>query len=284
MKIQCACGAKFAFDITPEMARNPVRFVCPTCGLDSSDRVNHLVRQELDRLGLGPGATAAQPVQLPQTEAAPGVSSPTGLDVKPDVPDVSAPIPCPKHPGQFATERCCVCSKPICPKCMDLFGYVCSPLCRGKAEARGIAVPVCAGKTSVKEAKLWRRTAWVGGSIGALAVALLGFWFWYSWIGGQPRVVYAVAFAQPAYSGETAVSGGDQLVFLHGLTLARHDLKQKKPVWSRQLIDDKEFEDAVANAMQLRKAAIDKALGNNPDLELKMPDPLGQFPRQAYAL
>ena len=157
---------------------------------------------------------------------------------------------------------------------MDLFGYVCSPLCRGKAEARGIAVPVYAGKTSVKEAKLWRRTAWVGGSIGTVAVALLGFWFWYAWIGGQPRVVYSVAFAQPAYSGETAVSGEDQLVFLHGLTLARHDLKQKKPVWSRPLIDDKEFEDAVAKAMRERKAAIDKALGDNPDLDLKMPDPV----------
>ena len=126
----------------------------------------------------------------------------------------------------------------------------------------------------MKEAKLWRRTAWVGGSIGTVAVALLGFWVWYTSIGGQPRVVYSVAFAQPAYSGETAVSGEDQLVFLHGLTLARHDLKQKKPVWSRPLIDDKEFEDAVAKAMRERKAAIDKALGDNPDLDLKMPDPV----------
>ena len=47
MKIQCACGAKYAFDITPDMARNPVRFVCPGCGLDSSEYVNQLVREEL---------------------------------------------------------------------------------------------------------------------------------------------------------------------------------------------------------------------------------------------
>ena len=57
MKIQCACGAKYAFDATPEMVENPVRFVCQNCGLDSSDFVNGLIRQEL---GLAkPAARAA---------------------------------------------------------------------------------------------------------------------------------------------------------------------------------------------------------------------------------
>src|ERR1039458_4539072 len=51
MKIQCSCGAKYAFDITPEMAQNPVKFVCPDCGLDSSDYVNRLVRVELMEQG-----------------------------------------------------------------------------------------------------------------------------------------------------------------------------------------------------------------------------------------
>ena len=63
MKIQCSCGAKYAFDVSPEMAKNPVRFVCPACGLDASDFVNNLVRQEL---GLaGPAAAAPAPVALP---------------------------------------------------------------------------------------------------------------------------------------------------------------------------------------------------------------------------
>ena len=47
MKIQCSCGAKYTFDITPDMADKPVRFVCQQCGLDSSDFVNNLIRQEL---------------------------------------------------------------------------------------------------------------------------------------------------------------------------------------------------------------------------------------------
>src|SRR5215472_18515898 len=47
MKLQCPCGAKYAFDVTPEMAGKPIRFVCSACGLDSSDYVNSLIRQEL---------------------------------------------------------------------------------------------------------------------------------------------------------------------------------------------------------------------------------------------
>ena len=32
MKIRCSCGTKYEFAITPEMAREPVKFVCPQCG------------------------------------------------------------------------------------------------------------------------------------------------------------------------------------------------------------------------------------------------------------
>src|SRR5437667_132118 len=56
---------------------------------------------------------------------------------------------CPKHPSELAAEKCYVCSKPICPKCMELFGYVCSPLCRAKAASHGIAVPIYEGQSSV---------------------------------------------------------------------------------------------------------------------------------------
>jgi len=46
MKLQCSCGAKYALDASPEMVSHPVKFVCPSCGLDSSDFVNQLIRQE----------------------------------------------------------------------------------------------------------------------------------------------------------------------------------------------------------------------------------------------
>src|SRR6185503_4771637 len=70
--------------------------------------------------------------------------------------------PCPKHPSQLIVEHCLVCQKPMCPKCMELFGYVCSPLCRAKAEANGIEVPVFAGQKSVMEAKRWRKVGRIG--------------------------------------------------------------------------------------------------------------------------
>src|SRR5438552_15677076 len=47
MKIQCSCGTKYSFDLTPEMARAPITFVCQNCGADSSQMVNQLIRHEL---------------------------------------------------------------------------------------------------------------------------------------------------------------------------------------------------------------------------------------------
>jgi hypothetical protein len=41
------CGVKSAFEITEEMHHHPVRFACPACGLDASEFVDGLIRQEL---------------------------------------------------------------------------------------------------------------------------------------------------------------------------------------------------------------------------------------------
>ena len=96
---------------------------------------------------------------------------------------------------------------------MELFGYVCSPLCRGKAETKGIAVPVYAGQQSVRESRKWRRTGVVAGAIGLLVMAVLGVWFWYAWFGSVPRTYWSVRFDEPAYSGQSAFCGKDQIVF-----------------------------------------------------------------------
>src|SRR5207244_11307494 len=122
----------------------------------------------------------------------------------------------------------------------------CSPLCKAKAESHGIDLPVYQGQKSFVEARVWRKTAWIGGSLCALALAVLGFWFWYGWFGSMPRTAFSVRFGEPAYSGQSALVAPDQIVFLHGATLARHDLKQKKEIWSRRLIDQPEIDAAVA--------------------------------------
>ncbi len=276
MKVQCDCGTKYSFDVTPEMASRPVQFVCQVCGLDSSVRVNELIRQELAAAMAVPAPAAVPPAPSPPTararvvvaQRAVGGGGAATVAAEPE----SAPL-CLKHPGQVAAYRCYVCQKPICPQCMELFGYVCSPLCKARAESHGIEVPVYAGQKSVVEARLWRKVGLISGSVAALIVAVLGLWFWYAWFGSRPKPVFAVRFEQPAYSGQCLLAGKDQIVFLHGGTLSRYDLKLKKEIWSRDLIDKKRIADAVAVQMKAIRAAVDSSSELDLDRPLRMPSP-----------
>ncbi len=237
MKIQCSCGTKYAFDITPEMGRTPVRFVCQKCGLDSSELVNELIRQELSAAVPAEAPPAvAEPVATPAATARMRIATaqqPVQADETPAASD--APRYCLKHNNQIATHRCVVCQKPICPKCMELFGYLCSPFCKTKAEALKIDVPVYAGQKTVVEAKYWKKVGKIFAAAGGVTAALFGFWFWYAWFGSVPHPVFSVRFDDPAYTGEGRFCGKDQIVFLHGPTLARYDIKAKKKIWSLEL-------------------------------------------------
>ena len=51
-----------------------------------------------------------------------------------------------------------------------------------------------------------------------------------------------------AYSGRSQLVGRDQIVFLHGGTLARYDLKTKKPVWSQELVTQQQIDDMIKAA------------------------------------
>ena len=254
MKIQCACGAKYAFDVTPEMAENPVRFVCQSCGLDSSDFVNGLIRQELAlaRPATVPPPAAPAATTAPASTAAPRLrvahaAEPAGQTAE-TAAGPGAPQLCLRHGGEICTERCVVCQKPICPKCMEHFGFVCSPLCKAKADARKINVPVYEGQKWVVEAQFWQKTGRITGAIAAVVVALLGVWFWYAWFGSVPHPVFSVRFTDAAHSGQSRLCGKSQIVFLHGGTLARYDIRSKKQIWSRDLIDPQQVKNAVARA------------------------------------
>ena len=246
MKIQCACGAKYAFDATPEMLQNPVRFVCPGCGLDSSEYVNELIRREF----------------AGQTPAAPPPSESPRLKISHAQPEPSAPAEdataspaeerCAKHPREAAVSHCVVCGKPICGQCMKLFGHVCSPLCRAKAEAQNIEVPVFAGQSSVADARYWRKAGAIGGLTAAVVIAALGFWTWYAWIASVPHTAFSIRFDDRAYAGESQLCGTNQIVFLHGGTLARCDIKSKKQIWSVELVTKRQISDLAARLKQLR--------------------------------
>jgi hypothetical protein len=266
MKIQCSCGAKYSFDITPEMGQTPIRFVCQNCGLDSSDLVNELIRQEL---------AAATPVDAPP----PLMAAPTPAGAPPAgtsrmriqaskaaaAADTAALEFCARHPGQPATHHCLVCEKPICRKCLELFGQVCSPLCKAKAEAQGMAIPEYKGKKSAVEAGQWRKVCLAAWAIGVVVAGLLGFWFWYAWFGSVPKPVFSIRFTEPAHSGESVLCGKDQLVFLHGDTLARCDLMATREIWSRQLIDRQQVADAAALELKEMRAEKIQLSARNPD-------------------
>src|SRR6266404_194322 len=295
MKVQCSCGAKYAFEITLEMRSNPVRFVCPACGADASEFVDGLIRQELGQSATPGGrvvsilAMAETPVPTSSLEArirsaspqAPGLAS-APLRVRIGMPEFSPPeieapepgIPprCLKHPTELAEEECRVCSKPICPKCMELFGYVCSPLCKAKADSHGIQVPIYKGQRSVAQARLWRKTAWIGSSIAILAVGLIGFRIWH-WFGSAPKEVYSIRFPEPVFSGQTMPAGKNQIIFLRGGTLARHDMQQKKEIWSSYVIDKDEIKAEVAKELKEAKDLIYKANNEAWENVPRMPDP-----------
>src|SRR5438093_7631192 len=249
MKIQCSCGAKYAFDLIPDLAQRPVQLICQACGLDLSQPANDLIRQELARAGGVSPAPQPPPtvrVRIHQREAAPEPVAPQPAE---------AEEICPKHPDQLATDRCFVCAKPICPKCMELFGYVCSPLCKAKANSHGLQVPVYSGQRSLVEARLWRWTAWIGSTVAILAVGLIGFRIWH-WFGSAPKEVYSIRFPEPVYSGQTMLAGKDQIIFLRGGTLSRHDMQQKKESWSSYVIDKDEIKAEVARELKEAKDLI----------------------------
>jgi len=301
MKIQCSCGAKYAFEVTPEQVRQPVKFICPACGYDGSDFVNQLIRQQFEPAAAGVTTAMAPPIEV---APAPAVTATAGVPVE----EVSAPAPaesasgaqarpaalqvrlhqsgekaresaptrsdprhCPKHPGQNTVEKCFVCGKPICPKCMYLFGYLCSATCKGKADLQGIAVPVYAGQRALIERRHWRRVGLVTGAAGAVMAAFLGGWVWYAWFGSRPSTAYSVRFPKPAYAGAVRLCATNQIVFLHGGTLARHDLKEKREIWSRELIDKQQLEREAENEVKVLRRQKSKVEEEEPDSEIKIP-------------
>jgi hypothetical protein len=222
--------------------------------LDSSDFVNQLIRQEFAGQTPPPPpapAPAMPPPPLPAT-AAPRMRIVMAAPVATPPAAATESKLCSKH-HERATEKCSVCHQPICPKCLELFGYFCSPLCKGKAEAQHLNVPVYAGRHDVVEAKYWRKMGWVAAGFVAAIILFLGLWTWFAWFGSVPHPYLSVRFedGDRGYSGSVHLAGQDQVVFLHGGTLARYDLKSKQKVWSHELITKSQIEATLKAASEM---------------------------------
>jgi hypothetical protein len=306
MKVQCNCGAKYAIDVTPEMARDPVRFVCPSCDLDLSGPINELIRQEL---GITPAPVPVPPPAMAQpvtpaskstkmrvaiAHAAPATAvaaaAPARLSISkgtstathgtatataaPPSDGNSDGQPCSKHRGEFSVENCYVCRKPLCPKCMELFGYVCSPLCRAKANSNGINVPIFAGQKSVREAQQWRKIWFTGAGISAAVVLILGVWIWYAFIGSVPHPIFSVRFPEMAYAGGSRLTGKNEIVFLHGGLLARYGLGSKKAIWTNEIITKEQLDAEIDRQMNGYIESLNNAIKRGADSEFRPHVPL----------
>jgi hypothetical protein len=282
------------------MARDPVRFICPECNTDLSGPINELVRQELGLAVTPVAAAAPAPIRIP-APAADAVTIPAAaprpsqVETAPDAPArlsisrsastathgtaVEAPPqaattddgqPCPKHKGEVIVEHCYVCRKPLCPKCMELFGYVCSPLCKARAESHGIYVPVFAGQRSVREAQQWRKTGLVGSAIAAVVFAVIGFWGYYAFYLSRPHSIFSVRFPELAYAGSSQIPTNKQIVFVHGGILARYPLGSKTAVWTNALITPEQLEAQVDRVMQAIQERVNYEVKMGVDSENRM--------------
>src|SRR4051812_43237703 len=111
IKVLCPCGAKFRFEIEPVNGRLPGPVACPTCGGDATELANIVIAQQL--AGMQPVA----PMVMASTAEAPQSIMPPAGEM------------CPKHRTEMSAAECFVCRKPICLKCMEQFGYLCSSYC-----------------------------------------------------------------------------------------------------------------------------------------------------------
>ncbi len=315
IKIQCPCGAKYAFEVAPECAARPVTFVCQQCGLDSSAAVNQIIRQQFGAAAAPPAepkpgaqtppaaaaaapvACAASPAPGPPPQRVHVPTSATPSTPKPAAQPAPAPVAavaaasapaaqvCRRHGDQVTVSECAVCHKPICPKCLEQFGYLCSAYCKAQAEKLELDVPVYEFQKHRVEANYWRKVRWISAGIALLVLSLLGVWGWYLFIGSHPKVIYSVKLREADSGGFCRLISPDDVLMRHGDRLVRYDVKQRKEVWSTVLVENKHVADMAAAWLEKRELEQEKwklaraRLKASGKLDEDFPEPAEEKPR-----
>lgn len=198
IKILCACGTKFAFDVEPIGGKMPAAVACPSCSIDATEAANEIIAQQL---GMMPPAqeAAAAPVSIRVGLTAPGTAAVKVAAAAP-APDIAGePVGemCARHATSPAAANCVVCHKPICLDCMTVFGYLCSAYCKGLAARKNISVPRYEGMRSElieSETKKGNKFLFAAAAVLFLCV---GIFAWYSFIGSKPKMAWNLQ-ASPA--------------------------------------------------------------------------------------
>jgi hypothetical protein len=105
IKILCACGTKFKFDVEPVNGRMPGPVNCPGCGADATEQANEIIRSALyppaEPLAAAPGAPAPAPVGLRINRPA---APPPGEPVPAAGGEAPLPRPVPLRPAPVRRE------------------------------------------------------------------------------------------------------------------------------------------------------------------------------------
>ncbi len=292
IKILCPCGTKFAFEVEPIGGRMPVRVQCPECNADATELANAVIAEQLSPTPGGPPASAPQPPEAPRVRIRASVPKPPETAAPPPPPppppvaepaqprlrvagsDDAAPPPapaagdvefCSHHPTNRATEHCRVCGKPICPQCMELFGYVCSVYCRSKAEREKLALPRYAQQRSViaDAARAKARLAMV--AVAAVAVLLLGGWIWWTFFGTRPHVVYSLPIPKAERGTIYEMLSPTEVLAVKERQLTLLDITTGKEVWTTALEGAKSVASAEVTSAKTREA-LKPTSGPTPEL------------------
>jgi hypothetical protein len=195
VKLLCPCGTKFAFEVEPVDGQMPEPVQCPTCGADSTAAANGIIRQALAGVASTPAAKPA-PVRI-GTAPLPSPAPPGPPATQTAEETEQAVTRCSKHPLEVAAAECTVCGKPICQRCLEQFGFLCSVYCKEQAEKRKLVVPSFAGQKVHARAREHRQQNRFMLVVGLAAVAIIAVWAWYSLYASQPRLAYRLG--EPAF-------------------------------------------------------------------------------------
>ncbi|HET7626702.1 MAG TPA: PQQ-binding-like beta-propeller repeat protein [Verrucomicrobiae bacterium] len=284
IKVQCDCGSRFSFDVEPINGKMPVRIQCPSCGADDTALADAVIQEKLalEKPNVSPGApenSPARPRLHLQTSASAATAPPASAHENETVGASAESERCAKHPQEPAAEHCRVCKKPICLKCMELFGYVCSVYCRNEAERRKLQLPIYKNQRAVVQQNASRRAKWISAVVILALVLIAGAWAWYKFIGSHPQLVYAENI--PADKPETIYKllAPHDVLSVGENKMTLFDAAQKKQIWSTSLNSENAAPPKVRIAGENiwlvfpdRIAAYDRKTGaQKQSIELKPP-------------
>ena len=317
VKVQCPCGTRFEFEVQPVNDRMPVAINCPVCNADATELANEIIRRQSAAPAVG---ITAAPV-LPPTQAAPAPPPPapsSGLRIAKSPSAHIAPVPapapvtpaetaaaagtvqlCPKHKGEPAVDACVVCGKPLCLKCMEQFGHVCSVFCRQQAEQKRIYIPAYSGQRSVVEAKSNARAKLIALGVASVVLAFIGLWFYYAWFARDPKIVYTATLGDKNDTVDQRLLrpseffkliGPNQLFIVKNKQASVLDITKNQTLWSTPLQSDSDSSSADKKTASGDLASEDDYNFSNPlvitttnDLWLAFRDRVVRLDRQTGA-